>query len=361
MSKQKIILTVTTDLNFDQRMQRICLALHQHGFEVLLVGRKRANSPKLLEQPYQQKRLGGFFKRGFLFYAEYNIRLFFFLLFAKFDVVCGIDMDTLTAAYYASKLKSKPCVYDAHEYFSESPELEGRTKVKRFWQRLENRLIPKVDAIYTVSEGIADIFQHKYKRQIGLVRNMPFYSELETTTEKGNYVLYQGALNVGRGLEALISIADKIKMPIYLAGEGDLSAQLRALAKSKGEQVKFLGRVEPKQLKAITQQATLGVNLLEPMGESYRLSLSNKFFDYVMAGIPQVCIAFPSYVALNATHEVAVLVDDLEINHLTQTINNLIEDHNLQQRLISNCKQAREAWNWEKEQQTLIEIYKQFE
>src|SRR5690242_13208129 len=46
----KIVLTVTNDLNYDQRMIRICSSLASHGYQVLLVGRKMHASPPLLKR-----------------------------------------------------------------------------------------------------------------------------------------------------------------------------------------------------------------------------------------------------------------------------------------------------------------------
>ena len=76
----KIVCTVTTDLNYDQRMIRICSALADAGYEVTLVGRKRKHTKEFSDKPYKQVHLSGWFENGFLFYAEYNISLFFYLL-----------------------------------------------------------------------------------------------------------------------------------------------------------------------------------------------------------------------------------------------------------------------------------------
>ena len=60
-----------------------------------------------MNQPYCQKRLFCFFEKGKLFYVEYNLRLFIYLLFQNFDVVCGIDLDTTLPTIAVAKLKGK--------------------------------------------------------------------------------------------------------------------------------------------------------------------------------------------------------------------------------------------------------------
>jgi glycosyltransferase involved in cell wall biosynthesis len=174
-------------------------------------------------------------------------------------------------------------------------------------------------------------------------------------------VLYQGALNLGRGLEAAIESFQTLPLPLWIAGEGDLSAELRAHARTKPQpdQTRFLGDLEPAALRALTAQAWLGLNLLEDQGLSYRYSLSNKFFDYVQACVPQIAMDFPEYRRLNAQHEVAVLVPDARPETVHAAVTALLEDPARYERLRNACCQAREAWVWEALEGELLAFYEQ--
>lgn len=88
---KRIVFTVTNDLNYDQRMIRICTSLSTAGYDVTLVGRKLKSSLPLQQKPFKQKRITVPFEKGKLFYATYNTCLFFYLLFKKADLVCAID------------------------------------------------------------------------------------------------------------------------------------------------------------------------------------------------------------------------------------------------------------------------------
>ena len=359
MSKQKrIIFTVTNDLNFDQRMQRICTSLSKAGYEVLLIGRKRSVSRPLKDQVFDQKRIRCFINSGPLFYAEYNLRLFFLLLFSKFDIVCGVDLDTLLAAWMSSILKRKKVCYDAHEYFPESPELEGRLQVKKVWTKLESILIRRVDSVYTVSEGIKLIFEDQYSVKVRLVRNLPNLSHYTSQPQERPYIIYQGALNVGRGLKEMIQIMPELDCDLWLAGEGDMSGELRTLAiELASDKIKFLGNVDPDKLKQITANAIIGINLLEPLGMSYQLSLSNKFFDYIMAEIPQICIDFDEYRRINRELSIAVLVPNLKKESLLNAVESLLNDEINYRQLKLNCRQMKSIYNWEHEEKQLLKIY----
>ncbi len=363
----KLVFTVTNDLCYDQRMQRICSTLRAEGHEVTLVGRFRKTSPLLPAADYRQIRLLCWFDKGKLFYLEYNFRLFWWLLLQKsFDIYTGIDLDTIMPCLGVARMKRKKCYYDAHEYFSEVPEVVDRPLTKRIWELVARICIPRVDRAYTVGPALAQIFQERYGITFQVVRNMPFQNSSPLSTPQplnsstSSIILYQGVLNAGRGLETAIAAMQKIEgAELWLAGEGDLSEELRQLAKDLQveSKVHFLGYLTPKELRSITQQASIGLNLLENRGLSYYYSLANKAFDYVQAGVPSIQMNFPEYLALQAEHRVFYLINRLEVEVLVQAIEHLLGDSELYLALQENCKIAAKEWCWELEKEKLIAIY----
>ncbi|MEM6966085.1 MAG: glycosyltransferase, partial [Bacteroidota bacterium] len=201
MKNRHIIFTVINDLNYDQRMIRICKSLVEEGYTVTLVGRQLKRSTPLRDQPFRQIRLHCFFEKGKLFYLEYNWRLLFFLLRRSWDAVCAVDLDTILPAYYVAKWKNKKMIYDAHEYFTEVPEVISRPRVKSIWEWIGNHTVPHLQFCYTVGDALADILQKKYGTPFEVIRNVPFPSATAEQEKDKKIILYQGALNVGRGLE----------------------------------------------------------------------------------------------------------------------------------------------------------------
>lgn len=358
-----LIFTVTNDLSFDQRMQRICLTLAKNGYLVTLIGRTLPHSSPLDNTTYQQKRLHCRFRKGFLFYAEYNLRLFWYLMFASFDAVCSVDLDTLPAGCFASLLRSKRRVFDAHEYFTEVPEVTNRTFIKGIWEIVARICLPFYRHAYTVGHGLAAIFEKKYGLPFQVVRNVPVSNHAPVADKNKPYILlYQGALNEGRGIETALEAMQHLDdVQLWLAGEGDLSDMLRRRSQelSLGEKVHFLGYVKPGELRGYTAQAWLGINLLENKGLSYYYSLANKFFDYVQAGTPVLTMNFPEYKALNEEQEVGILLDELSPESVASAINKLLNDKALYQKLQQHCLSARLTWNWEAEEKILIDVWRE--
>lgn len=370
----RLLFAVTTDLCFDQRMQRICGSLAAAGYRVELVGWQRPASPPLTPQPYRQHRLRGWFQHGKLFYLEYNLRLLAYLLGRRAAAWCAADLDTALPVWLRARLGGQPLVYDAHELFTEVPEVVARPAVQRIWRAVESFIVPRARLAYTVGPALAGVFQQRYGRRFGVVRNvsrLPAGQQLPpapTAVPPGAYILYQGALNVGRGLEALLDAMPQVAGRLVVCGEGDLSAELRTRAEQLGlltpsaayptGQVEFRGFVLPEALREVTRQAAVGIMLLENIGLSYYYSLANKFFDYVHAGIPQVLIDFPEYRALNDQFDVAELVADLHPATLATALNRLLRDEPARyQRLAENCRRASPQLSWQHEELELLQLW----
>jgi glycosyltransferase involved in cell wall biosynthesis len=357
---KKIIFVVTTDLNYDQRMQRICGSLHKTGFQVTLVGREWNCSKPLRPQPYRQHRLRCFFKGGKLFYAEFTCRLWLFLLLRKYDAYCAIDLDTILPLWAKARLSGGRFGYDAHEYFPEVIEVTDRPRVKQVWEAIEAFMVPRTDYAYTVTSSLAQIFEKKYGRRFEVIRNVSPLQRFVEPLKAEKYVLYQGAVNEGRGLETLLLAMRGVHSRLVICGEGDLSEALREQTRALGieEKVQFRGFLLPEQLLEVTRGAYVGVMLLENRGLSYYYSLANKFFDYIHAGIPQIAVDFPEYRALNEKYQVADLVP-LEPDEISRSLNRLLLDKPYYEKLAANCEQAREELNWQQEEQKLLALYRQ--
>ena len=357
---KRLIFTVTNDLSYDQRMHRICGSLHRAGYQVTLVGRKRKDSIALDELGFQQVRLTCFFNKGAAFYAEYNLRLFFFLLARKADAICAIDLDTILPVWLATALRQCHRVYDAHEYFTEMVELRRRPRVQRIWKRIERFALPRFRHNYTVSEGLAAIFEKEYGQPYSVIRNLPRKRPLNPVDKTAPYLLVTGAVNEGRAFEFLIPAMKQVNYPLVICGDGNFMPQLVDLIREEGvgDKVRLLGMVPPEELWTISRKATVGLALAVGEGTHSWHALPNKFLDYIQACLPQLTMDYPEYRRINERYEVALLTNSLEPRSIAEKINRLMEDQQLRERLEKNCTLAREELCWEREENRLLEFYR---
>jgi len=356
---KKIIFTVTNDLNYDQRMQRICGTLADAGYEVLLVGRRLKTSLPLSKKNYQQQRLKCWFNKGKLFYSEFNIRLFFFLLFKKMDCICAIDLDTILSCYYISKLKSVKRVYDAHEYFSQLDEVVNRPNIYRFWHRIERRMFPKFKKGYTVCDSLAEEFKKNYNADYKVICNVPLLVETNEQVRPEDVILYQGAVNKGRGLDKLVLAMKNVNAKLWVCGNGNFMEEMSSAVQLNdlSGKVIFFGMLPPEELKKKTARSYIAINPFERTGLNQYLSLSNKFFDYMHAGIPQITMNYPEYKKINDQFKIAELIDELSPEMIANAINKLFNNKELYFLLKQNCLAAKQELNWQKEKNKLLNFY----
>jgi len=328
---KRITVAVTNDLATDQRVDRTCRALADDGWDVLLVGRRLPESPALAARPYATKRMRLLFRRSALFYAEYNIRLFLLLLAGRTDYIYSNDTDTLAACCLAAIIRRKPLAFDAHELFPDVPELEGKPRVQAVWRWVERRCLPHVRQAFTVSQDVADEYRRRYGTEMTVVRNVPNRTPQPPRAAQPpalpRLLLYQGAVNVGRGVHELIDVLQLLPdCRLVVAGDGDCLAAERRHAASLpwADRVQFLGRVQPEQLHSLTARADLGFCLLQDLGLNYRYSLPNRIADFANAGVPVLATAFPEISRTLQHYGTGTLAEPLPADHQGQAYNDYL-------------------------------------
>lgn len=358
MAGTRILMAVTNDLSNDQRVRRHATALQDAGYAVTVIGRIRRGSPVLEQRSYRQVRMWLPAERGPLFYLCYNLVLFFRLLVMPADIFHANDLDTLPAFAIARVFRRKPLVYDAHELFTEVPELTHRPLVQKIWRWLERRCIPAVSHAMTVSYGIQDWYQQQYKLHMKVVRNLPFRKPFPDRSERSRILVYQGALNLGRGIELMIDAMSLLpEYQLYVIGKGDVEAGLKLRAANMANVV-FTGHIPPAQLHQITRTAHIGLSLEEGLGLNYEYALPNKVFDYIQAGVPVLVAARPEMAALVQETGTGRILEDAHRTPaaLAAAIRALSEPETWKA-CHQACRKAAETLCFETEQTILLDLY----
>jgi len=366
-SKPLALLSVSNDIVTDNRLHKVSLTLRKFGYKVLLTGRKLPSNIVVSEQvDVEFARFRMLFNKKVFFYAELNFRLFFYILRKRPAILVSNDMDTLPAHILAGKLLGIKVFFDSHEYFSESPELENRDFVKGLWKRLEDIFIPQAYKIYTVSNSIAETYKKLYQKDVYLVRNLPLKNvpviipESPLLLGQNKIIIYQGVLNVGRGIELMI---DAMKLlPNYtllVIGGGDISKELHDRAKHNRvlTRIVFTGKISFTDLPYYTRQAYIGLSLEEDMGLNYQFSLPNKIFDYIQANVPLLVSNLPEMAKLVKEYAIGDVLYDRTPQALANIITKIADDKESYSLWKQNLIKAADDLCWEKQEEMLHSIY----
>jgi len=371
-NRKRAIVSVTNDLVTDNRVRRLCGMLAGIGYEVTFVGRRLPQSPPLPEEKYRMHRMRLLFNRNAIFYAEYNMRLFFYLLFHKADLLVANDLDTLLANYIASRINGCELVYDSHELFTEVPELDHNAFAKKTWLRLERWIVPKLKHAVTVNRSIADILQQRYGVPFMVLRNMPYrYAPVETKTreqlglpvDKKIIILQGSGINVRRGAEEAVEAMKYLRVPalLLIVGNGDVIPVLKETVARENlhDRVWFRERMPYPELMRYTANCDLGITLDKPDNLNYLYSLPNKIFDYIQAGIPVLSSRLPELERIITEYGIGDCINNHNPQHIAQKMEQCLTDETRRAEWKKNIAIAAETLCRENEEKELKTMYEQ--
>lgn len=380
-------MAVSNDLLTDQRVMRHVGALREAGYEVTTVCRT--------DLPVR-------WQRGWRFYAAFNWRLWRKLresvnvlmrecvsadaantnaITQSRDnampiIVWANDTDSLPGCWLAARGRCR-LVMDAHELFPEVPEIQDKPLVKWVWRTIERWLMPKCDALLTVSQGIADYYKDRYGVEMTVVRNLSSGQWSVASGQRGGShcrvsilstdhcplttLLYAGKVNVGRGVDWAIDALEWLPgCRLVVAGDGDLLEAMKAYAAEKpwADRVVFTGRLMPEEMTALEAKADVGLVMLEDKGLSYHYALPNRVGAFVQAGVPMVVSDLPEMARVVRTYGVGEVIDELGVKSYELRVKALAEA--VERVLAREWKDedfaaAREDMDWNKEKEKLIE------
>ena len=360
------------DLTTDQRVHRICTTLKGMGFEVLLIGRQLSASKPIEKREYETIRFKLPFERSFLFYVSYNLRLFFFLLFKKTDALLANDSDTLFANFLVSKIRRLPLIYDAHEYFTGVPELKHKPINRTIWKLSERLAIPFAHVTYTVNSSVAALYESDNARAFSIVRNMPFKLKSTETIDRAQItsednakiIIYQGAVNMDRGLEEAIDAMHYIKTNaiLLIVGIGDILDKLKSkvINEQLTDKVVFVGQVHFAELTKYTLLANVGLCIEKSTNLNYTYSLPNKFFDYIQCNVPILSSGVKEVRKIMEKYDIGMILDSHSPEHIAELLDKMLNNHTAINNWKEQLKVAADEFCWEKEQIRLIELLKAY-
>lgn len=362
----RICVIVSNDLVTDQRVSKTCSSLSSWGHHIQLWGRHQKVESPLAARPYPCYRMRMLFHRGPLFYAEFNLRLFFVLLFGSYDIIYANDLDTLFPAVLVSKIRRKKLIYDSHEYFTGVPELVHRPFIQKCWKAIERFCLHRITEMITVNDSIANLFREEYGIKVGVLRNLPLAGinidsksrkQLNLPEDKFILILQGNGINVQRGAEEAVEMMKYLpEMLLLIAGSGDVIPALKQQVdrENLGDRVWFLPRMHYAQLMSYTAVCDLGLTLDKDTNINYRFSLPNKLFDYLRAGIPVLASALPEVQRIVETFRVGEVCASHNPSELASSVCKIQSKGTAE--YTANIQHALSQLNWEKE----VEILKEF-
>ncbi len=304
----------------------------------------------------------------------------------NFSYIWANDLPTLYPAYILARKLNAKLVYDSHEIYIETinqffPRYSSFPKsiifntlkgvMRRHGRKVESKIAIKVNVFFTVNSSLANYFETIYKvKDVKILMNLPklsvnvkpdaifSYHKALNISENKKIVLYQGALNEGRGLRIMVEACTKIDDGIVLVilGNGTLKNTLKQMVKNLGieQKVKFLDAVSSKELPSYTLGADFGINLLEDYNLSKKFASPNKLFEYIHAGIPIISSFSPENDLLYNQYFLGLQCSN-DSNDVAKTINQCCKFSNEKITEIKGVlNDVKMKYNWENQESVIL-------
>lgn len=261
--------------------------------------------------------------RSLMQYFEYLLNWAHFTVRHDADIVYCNDLPTLLAGVAHKLCHGSRLIYDAHEiYYDMVPGALSRSW-KQAMAILERSLSWVADCVIGVSDSHADWMRDTYSlvRKVLCVPNCfgmgQAVSPPATRAPASPLrIYYHGASDPYRGLTKLVRAVALVK-DVVLVLRCPPSATLDearrlALELAIGERVQFLPLVPPEQMiDAIRAEGDVGIHACEPpTALNIKVGLTNKFIEYLMAGIPVITAPLEEQARIVRDHDIGYVLPD---------------------------------------------------
>jgi len=380
MCNNKSIVTVVLN-NFvnDSRVLKESASLKKAGYDITIVAVHTEGLPEkeviqdipihrlyLKTRRLPKKNILQFFK-----YLEFTFK--FYKGYKHANIIHCNDLETLPIGVFIKLFLNRniKIVYDAHEFETEQKP-QQKIIIKKLLSIIEKYLIKFTDKVITVSNSIANEYVTRYHIQKpALVLNCPIktnvthsdiFRQKYNLSDEVNIFLYQGGLVQHRGVNKLLEAFKTIynetkdrKNVIVFMGDGPLEEKIKSIA-LKYSTVFFHPAVPPELTIKYTASADFGLLFYENDCLNHFYCLPNKFFEYLMAGLPVITSNLYETRKIIEKYKIGLVAKE----NTTEEILNLIHDIDKFDidTMRNNIKKISEIYNWGKQEKILLELYK---
>lgn len=384
---KKVLMFVQNSFRRDERVRKEAASLARNGYDVLVIAIHEdeldeveyIDGFKLIRVRLLSKKIGRNIFAKIIKYLELLYRsMKYGLDFNPVIIHCHDIYPIITVFFLRLFLRNNvKVIYDSHEWWKESKEMEKYPKViRKMLLFLEKRMMTYSDANITVGENIANELKLQNNLDKGplIIRNIPEYSNLKYDSEsvlapvwkkKPNekVIMYHGTLSTLSNIDLIIDMANisRDRYVYIVIGEGPLKENYMKKVNSLNlkERVIFIDYLPFKTLMTYIQTADIGLIALAAESLSVYNALPNKLFEYIQNEVPIVSNSFPEIKNIIEKYNIGISVEDENPEEFLKVLDFIFNSNNMYEEYIKNLKKIKIKLNWENEEVKLLDLYDQ--
>ena len=366
----KVCNCVKNSIWYDPRVRKQISEYVRRGINVVGVGcmcpRYSKEEVDKIECPVSLAKISqDYFKRGVSVFGKAyrelatNYQMYKLIVKSNADIIHANDLNALIPAYFAARRIKAKLIYDSHEIFIENPWIAKFKRLHDILFRIEKKLLKKTDLLVNVSNAASDYMNMLYDIKSRLVVtnciSQRTLSSIEMQTKHTDFeVLNHGQFYLGRGYDIMVQAASFLRelsdIKLVLRGFGPMEEDLRAeVARMNYTNVIFAQPVKTSELIQTASASHVGIAITEQICLNFKLSISNKIFEYAAAGLPVIMSDIPEHRFLNDQYHFGIILENDTPQCLATAIRELYFNKDLYNELSSNAKKLSMEITWEKE------------
>ncbi len=363
----------------DPRVRREALALREGGYDILLFAWDRENSYP------RRENLEGIEVRRIKLKCSYDsflessvklpllwMRMLTWLLSDRFEIVHCHDLDTLPLGLFVSKLKGRPCIFDAHEIYSAMVSESVPPWVGGLLRWVERTIVRGPELVITVNESLSRIYRGMGARKVIVVMNCPSLKELAAGDpesvrralglEGKKVCLYAGMLEKSRNLDTLMEVFDSLESEntvLVLGGYGSLIDHVVSRV-SRSRNIIFVGWIGADEKSSYLSASDVVVLLDDPRYKTKGLEIATRLLEAIALGVPVLVSDDTSNAEVVREEAIGLCVRYDDVEEIQTALHRLLYDTELRKSMIENCLRAsRERYSWEIMERRLVRAYRE--
>lgn len=374
---QKLVHIYFSPMKFESRVEREVSSVMGRGIfdccEVVGFQSGGSLTKETLREKVEIIRLPLWSKKfGFraLSYFEWCGRLLFRYIFERVTVFHCHGLVCLPLGFLFKVLKGSRLIYDAHEMETDKPRMSSSQKY--VMRKVEKFFIGYADSILVVNSAIRRCYEELYGEKVSqkliTLLNLPQKENLNFSPGDdfalrkplglgGASILYLyfGLFSKGRGIELLMETFSELSSDhhIVFVGYGALQNKIQEFSE-KFSNIHWRPPVSSSQMHSFCNEADVGLTIVDDKSLTYRYSTPNKFFQYLMAGLPVLISReiFLSEFVANSDCGWTVETNKEALKQIVATLGR----HEIAKR-SKKSKECGEVLVWENQEPLLLKAY----
>jgi glycosyltransferase involved in cell wall biosynthesis len=282
------------------------------------------------------------------------------------DIVQSVDLPALGCASRASSELGSALVFDSHEMwfgFLKNPELRVPWLRRLQMLRMERRHAPRADLVLVVSDEMGRRMSERYNlREVMTVFNSPpGYATAASPTQRPVRLVFHGSLAATKNVEdlilAMVQLKGRATLDIHGAALTLTEDHLRRLVREHELDgvVTIHGGFRYQDVLSMLKDYDVDVYCARMIEDNFAISLPNKLFDAICAGLAVAASDFPAIRELLQSCGCGVCLDPASPETVAQGLDMLIGDTDAIDRMKAASLRVAPDYCWEAQGRKVVE------